>query len=103
MTEGRRHFFLKLIPCRPTFALDMTDEERAIMQRHVVYWRGLMDEGRVVVFGPVMDPGGPYGMGVIEAADEDEVENFIERDPASKINKYEWHPMRAVLPAGVVK
>ena len=77
MTEGRRHFFLKLIPCRPTFALDMTDEERAIMQRHVVYWRGLMDEGRVVVFGPVMDPGGPYGMGVIEAADEDEVENLL--------------------------
>src|SRR5215467_11780240 len=100
MTENRKHFFLKLIPCRPTFALDMTVEERAVMQQHVVYWRALMDEGKVVVFGPVMDPSGPYGMGIIEAADEGEVETFIEGDPAAKINKYEWYPMRAVLPAG---
>jgi hypothetical protein len=55
---------------------------------------------RVVVFGPVMDPSGPYGMGVIEARDEMEVEDFIEGDPASKINKYEWYPMRAVVPTG---
>jgi uncharacterized protein YciI len=98
MTENRRHFFLKLIPCRPTFAMDMTDAERAVMQQHVAYWRGLMGEGRVVVFGPVMDPSGPYGMGVIEAADESEVQAFIAGDPAGKINTYEWYPMRAVLP-----
>ena len=30
MPENRSYFFLKLIPCRPTFAMDMTDEERAV-------------------------------------------------------------------------
>jgi len=38
----KKHFALKLIPCRPTFAQDMTDEERAIMQQHVVYWREVL-------------------------------------------------------------
>ena len=50
------HYFLKLNPCRPTFAQDMTNEERAIMQQHVGYWSDLMNKGLVVVFGPVLDP-----------------------------------------------
>ena len=47
------HFALKLLPNRPTFAQDMTAEEREIMQQHVIYWKGLMDKGFVLVFGPV--------------------------------------------------
>jgi len=93
----KKHFALKLIPCRPTFAQDMTNEERAIMQQHVVYWRDLMDKGKVLVFGPVMDPKAVYGLGIIEAENEEEVKAFIANDPATKINTYEWYPMRAVV------
>ena len=92
------HYFLKLNPCRPTFAMDMTEDERAVMNEHVIYWRGKMAEGRVVVFGPVMDPSGPYGMGVVSADDEIALRAFIDHDPASKLNRYEYFPMRAVLP-----
>jgi uncharacterized protein YciI len=93
----KKHFALKLIPCRPTFAQDMSPEERAIMQQHVVYWRGLMDKGKVLVFGPVMDPKAVYGLGIIEAESEEEVKDFIANDPATKINTYEYYPMRAVV------
>jgi uncharacterized protein len=57
-----------------------------------------MSKGMVLVFGPVMDPKGPYGMGVIESDNEEQVKKFTEEDPASKINTYEFYPMRAVLP-----
>jgi hypothetical protein len=60
------HFFLKLIAPRPTFATDMSEAERKMMQEHVVYWKGRQDKGEVLVFGPVMDPKGSYGMGVVE-------------------------------------
>jgi len=50
------HYFLKLNPCRPTFAQDMTAGERAIMLQHVAYWTDLMNKGLVAVLGPVMDP-----------------------------------------------
>jgi uncharacterized protein YciI len=93
------HYFLKIIPCRPTFAFDMTDDERAIMQRHVVYLGGLMDKGKMVVYGPVMDPKGPYGMGVVEVENEYELSEIIKNDPAASINVYEYYPMRAVTPA----
>jgi len=92
----KKHFALKLIPCRPTFAQDMTPEERSIMQQHVVYWRDLMDKGMVIVFGPVMDPKAVYGLGVIEVDDEEQVRTFIKNDPATQINTYEYYPMRAV-------
>ena|ERR1019366_3236011 len=93
----KKHFALKLIPNRPTFAQDMTTEERAIMQQPVVYWRNLMDKGMVIVFGPVMDPQGTYGLGIIEVDDEKQVHDFIANDPASKINMYEFYPMRAIV------
>ena len=93
-----QHYFLKLNPSRPTFAMDMTPEERTVMQEHAAYWRARMAEGQVVVFGPVMDPAGPFGMGVITAIDDAAVRNFTENDPAAKISRYEFFPMHAVLP-----
>ncbi len=93
----KKHFALKLIPCRPTFSQDMTPEERAIMMEHITYWKDLMDKDKVIVFGPVMDPKGTYGLGVIEAENEEEVKAIIANDPATKINTYEFYPMRAVV------
>ena len=65
----------------PTFALDMSDEEREIMGRHAAYWQPLVDAGRMVVFGPVLDGTGSWGLGVVEADDEDEVRQFASGDP----------------------
>ncbi len=93
------HYFLKLIASRPTFAFDMTAEERETMNQHVAYWKQVMANGKVVVFGPVMDPAGPYGMGIVSANSQDEIQQFMANDPASAILRYEFHPMQAVLPS----
>ena len=74
-------FVLRLEAPRPTFALDMTDEERGIMGRHAAYWQPLIDSGRMVVFGPVLDSGGSWGLGVVETDDEDELRAFAAGDP----------------------
>ena len=92
------HYFLKLNPSRPTFAQDMSTEERAIMLQHVAYWAELMNKGLVVVFGPVMDPKEVYGVGVVEVESEEQLKEFIDNDPATSINRYEYYPMRAVIP-----
>jgi uncharacterized protein YciI len=79
-------FVFRLQAPRPTFALDMTDEEREIMRRHAAYWQPLLDAGRMVVFGPVLDGTGSWGLGVVEAGDEggdeDELRAFAAQDPA---------------------
>lgn len=93
----KKFYVLHLLPPRPTFALDMNEQERAIMQHHMAYWKELMDKGSVIVYGPVMDPKGPYGLGVVAVSDEDELKNLIANDPANGLNRYESFPMRAVI------
>jgi uncharacterized protein YciI len=75
-------FVFRLLASRPTFAVDMSDGEREIMGRHAAYWRPYIDAGQMVVFGPVLDDTGSWGLGVIEAEEEDELRAFASRDPA---------------------
>lgn len=51
------------------------------MSRHAAYWQPYIDSGQMVVFGPVLDDTGSWGLGVIEAEDEDELRAFAAHDP----------------------
>jgi hypothetical protein len=64
-------FMIKLIPPRQTFAKDMTKEEGDIMKLHAAYWKDKTNRGIVIVFGPVLDTKGIYGLGIIEVENED--------------------------------
>ncbi len=75
-------YVFRLQVSRPSFALDMSDEEREIMGRHAAHWQPHVEAGRMVVFGPVLDSTGSWGLGVIEADDEDELRAFVAADPA---------------------
>jgi len=77
--------------------MDMSDDERKTMEAHVGYWMGLLNEGIAVVFGPVMDPAGGYGAGVVSVDSEEHLKQIIANDPANGLNHYEYHPMRAVF------
>lgn len=75
-------FVFRLIPPRPSFPFDMSDAERAIMDRHAAHWRPLIESGQMVFFGPVVDDqGGSWGLGIVEAEDEDEVRAVVASDP----------------------
>src|SRR5437660_2206022 len=75
-------FVFRLKAPRPNFALDMTDEEREVMGRHAAYWQPLVESGRMVVFGPILDSTGSWGLGVVEADDEEEIRAVAAGDPA---------------------
>jgi uncharacterized protein len=90
------HFLYKLVPPRPTFPGDMTEAEGAIMQEHFGYWSRLVGERRVVIYGPVMDPKGSYGIAVVEVDDDADARQIAENDPAIMSNAgfgFELHPM----------
>jgi len=57
-----------------------------------------LDQGSVIVYGPVMDPKGGYGIGVVEVESEEHLRILTSNDPAVKINTYEMFPMRAITP-----
>jgi len=74
-------YVFRLQAPRPNFALDMNDDEREIMGRHAAYWQPLIDSGAMVVFGPVLDETGSWGLGVVESDDEDALRAFADQDP----------------------
>jgi uncharacterized protein len=92
------YVFVRANNPRPTFHLDMTPDERAAMNAHVAYWTAFAQKGVAVVFGPVADPKGIWGMGVYRVNDLAHMQRLLAEDPARHILKYDVHPM----PMGVL-
>ncbi len=92
---NKQHYFCKLIPPRPTFVQDMTDQEKLLMKQHADYTKEHFDAGKILIYGPVMATGGAFGMAVFEVADEGEVRKIFENDPTVRagLNKFEIYPM----------
>jgi uncharacterized protein YciI len=93
----KKYFAVKLIPPRADFVQTMTHDEMAIMQQHGAYWKQYMDKGMVHAFGPVLDPDGVYGLGIVSADDEEQLKEFINNDPALSINTVKYFPMMATV------
>jgi hypothetical protein len=45
------------------------------------YWQPLIDSGQMVIFGPVLDATDSWGLGVVEADDEEKLRAFAANDP----------------------
>jgi uncharacterized protein YciI len=76
------YFLYKLTPPRPGFPADMDESEAAIMNDHFGFWQGLVDAGTALIYGPVADPSGMWGLAIVTAGDEDEVQTIGDKDPA---------------------
>ena len=75
---------------------DMTAEEAEIMKRHGACWANLLWNDSALVFGPVADPKGAWGLGIVRAAGEEEVNMLRDADPAilsGRGFRYEVLPM----------
>jgi uncharacterized protein YciI len=96
------HFLYKLIPPRPTFDRDMTESEGTIMGRHVAYWQEQTEQGTAIVFGPVSDPAGAWGLAVVQAETMTDVRALADADPAvaSGLARFEICPMPDAIVAG---
>jgi uncharacterized protein len=84
-------FLFRLIPPRADFAQTMTADEQRAMAEHQEYWQHLLKGGRVVVYGPVADPEGVWGLGVLRAADRAEALAISVDDPSvtAGVNTFE--------------
>jgi uncharacterized protein YndB with AHSA1/START domain len=98
--SGGRIFLCRLLPPRPSFMQDMTSDERAVMQAHGQYWQGKLAEGVAIAFGPVADPSGGWGLGILEVRDEAELHALQATDPAIQSDRgfrYESLPMLQIV------
>ncbi len=95
-----KYFFCRLIPPRPTFAQDMTEKEAQVMGDHVAYWTSLAEKGTAIVFGPVADPDGVWGLGILAVKEEKDVYFLTSNDPVIRAELgalYKILPMHNVV------
>ncbi|MFY9748269.1 MAG: YciI family protein [Acidobacteriaceae bacterium] len=92
----KQHFYFKLIPPRPTFAMDANAEELALMKKHSEYCGEQFRAGRLLLYGPVLARDGAFGVGILEVENEAEAREFGENDPSvlAGMNRFELAPMR---------
>jgi uncharacterized protein YciI len=92
----KRFFLYRLLPPRPTFHLDLNEKEKEVMQRHGRYWAELTKQRIAIVYGPVFDPKGVFGVAIMEVDTEDQGLTIVKADPAvaSRTCTYELIPMK---------
>jgi hypothetical protein len=79
---------------------DMTPDERGLMLAHQQYMRQHVESGMVIALGPVADPSGGWGLGLVEALDQAEVDRLTAADPvilADRGFRYETHPIPQMI------
>lgn len=93
-------YLYRLFPPRPDFGATMSDGERGVMGQHVAYWSRHLESGTALVFTPVADPTGDWGMAVVRADSEHEVNAMGDQDPAvlAGVGRYDV----LLLPGAVV-
>ncbi len=89
-------FFCRMNPPRADFAQTMTDAERALMGQHAAHLKAEQEKGVAVLFGPVGDPMGAWGLAVLECADLAQARAVTDNDPVVKSGQgfsYDVYPM----------
>jgi uncharacterized protein len=97
---SENHYLYRLIPPRPTFPMDMSEAEAAVMEAHFGYWAGVIAERKAIAYGPVIDPKGTYGIALVEVADQAAAESLASSDPAIESGAgfmYELHLIEGAM------
>jgi hypothetical protein len=86
----------KLLPPRRTSPADMSEPETTSMREHAGYWTGPTERGIAVVFGPVFEGAGVWGLAIVDVPDETTASTLIGDDPVIRSGcgfRYESYPM----------
>ena len=85
-----------LVVMRP--ARDGIESEQEMLDAHWDYLRRLHADGKLVVAGPSWTGDDPFGVGIFDLRDRDEVEAIVAADPAvtSGAMRAEIRPLRIV-------
>jgi uncharacterized protein YndB with AHSA1/START domain/uncharacterized protein YciI len=91
------HYLVQLHGVREGWPENMTAAEEQIMSDHYYYLVRLMNEGKVLLAGPCLDP--IYGLIVLEVDDESEAKRLMDEEPSvvGGVHTYTLHPFRASI------
>ena len=93
-------YFMKLVPPRAAFPHDASEQELEAMGRHADYIRGLIEAGKIVCAGPVMDPEASWGAAIAQVDTLDDALELGRNDPVVRADlgfRWDVWPMGSLL------
>ncbi len=92
-----KDYFVQLLGTREDWPNNMTAAEEETMAEHFVYLKELVEQGRVLMAGPVFDP--VFGLVILRSESEEEARKLMENEPsvAGGIHTYTISEMRVSL------
>ena len=94
---------LRLHPPRPDFPERASAAEEKAMSRHACWWQQMADAGQAIAVGPVLDPGGVWGLALVWADSETAALRLAEGDPVMMAGlgfRYTAMPMGGLILPG---
>ena len=79
-----KHFFGIIKPTRDDYITNPTDKDSEIMGKHFQYLKDLLEKGKLVLAGPVLDEKKPMGILIFECDSLEEAETLLKNDPSVK-------------------
>ncbi|MCE7744747.1 MAG: hypothetical protein GPJ52_06390 [Candidatus Heimdallarchaeota archaeon] len=83
MTE-KKHFFGVIKPTRDDFITNPTEKDNELMSKHFLYLKDLLEKGKLVLAGPVLNEKKPMGIFIFECVTLEEAEELLKNDPSVK-------------------
>lgn len=103
----RTIYYIYLLKKGPTWSPDETPEIEALQEEHLANMRRLVEIGRLVINGPLLDSfatsGEIRGIGVLKAGSLAEAQELISTDPMVKVGRlvfelHTWMVQKGILP-----
>jgi uncharacterized protein YciI len=103
----RAIYYVYLLKKGPTWSPDSSPEITALQEAHLRNLRRLVDEGKLVLNGPLLDAfqlgGDIRGIGVLKASSLAEAQEWISTDPMVKVGRlvfeiHAWMLAKGILP-----
>ncbi len=111
-TQSSEHFdvlpgmmvcYLRLIKKGPGWTPERTPELERLQQAHLAYNRGLLEAGKLILNGPMLDNGDLRGASIMRVASREEAQTLADGDPSVQAGRlvcevHPWMVQQGVLP-----
>lgn len=94
------HYYAIIKPYRQDFITNPNEGEDKIMSDHFQYLKSLLNQERLVLAGPTLILEDPFGLIILEAENEKDAKEILEKDPSVRagIQKIvDFRPIRLSL------
>lgn len=100
---GMKVYYLRLLKRGPLWTPEETPELERLQEAHLAYGRKLIEEGKIILNGPLLDNGYLRGVSIMRVDSQEEAQALADGDPSVQAGRlacevHPWMVQKGILP-----